>query len=65
LLDGAAQDEAVGPVEHEGGFSVLWLRERSRPDVGDPEMVERAVSELLSEALDRAANGAVREIGQL
>jgi hypothetical protein len=65
LLDGAAQDEAVGPIEHAGGFSVLWLRERSRPDGTDPEVVERAVAELLSEALERAATGAVREIDQL
>ncbi len=64
-LDGAAQDEAVGPVEHAGGFSVLWLRERSRPDGTDAEAVERAVVELLSEALERAATGAVREIDQL
>jgi hypothetical protein len=64
-LDGAAQDEAVGPIEHAGGFSVLWLRERSRPDGTDPEVVERAVAELLSEALERAATGAVREIDQL
>jgi len=65
LLDGAATDEAVGPIEHAGGFSVLWLRERSRPDGTDPEVVERAVAELLSEALERAATGAVREIDQL
>jgi hypothetical protein len=65
LLDGAAQDEAVGPVERDGGFSVLWLRDRSRPDGADPEVAERAVAELLSETLERAATGAVRELGQL
>ncbi len=65
LLDGAAQDEAVGPIEQAGGFSVLWLRERSRPDGTDPEVVERAVAELLAEAFERAATGAVREIDQL
>jgi hypothetical protein len=65
LLDGAAQDEAVGPVERERGFSVLWLRDRSRPDGADPEVAERAVEELLSETLERAATGAVREFGQL
>jgi len=64
-LDGAAQDEAVGPVEREDGFSVLWLRDRSRPDRADPEVAERAVAELLSEALERAATGTVRETGQL
>jgi hypothetical protein len=65
LLDGAAGDEAVGPVEREGGFSVLWLRERSRPDGADPEVAERAVAELLSDALERAATGAVTELEQL
>ncbi len=65
LLDGAAQDEAVGPIEHAGGFSVLWLRQRSRPDGADPEVAGRAVAELLSEALERAATSAVREIDRL
>jgi hypothetical protein len=65
LLDGAVQDEAVGPVAREGGFSVLWLREHSRPDIADSEVAERAVAELLSETLERAATGAVRELDQL
>jgi hypothetical protein len=65
LLDRAAQDEAVGPVAREGGFSVLWLRDRSRPDIADPEVAERAVAELLFETLERAATGAVRELDQL
>jgi hypothetical protein len=65
LLDSAAQDEAVGPIEREGGFSVLWLRHRSKPDHSDPEIAERALAELLSEALGRAATGEVREMGQL
>jgi hypothetical protein len=65
LLDGAARDEAVGPVENAGGFSVLWLCQRARPDGTDPEAVERAVGELVAEALDRASLGAVREIGEL
>jgi hypothetical protein len=65
VLDAAAQDEAVGPVEGEGSFSVLWLRHRATPDGDDPEVVERAVAGLLSEALERAATGAVRELGQL
>jgi hypothetical protein len=65
VLDAAAQDEAVGPVEREGRFSVLWLRDRSRPDGADPEVTERAVAELLSEALERAGTGVVRELGQL
>ena len=65
LLDGAVQDEAVGPVAREGGFSVLWLRDRARPDVADSEAAERAVGELLSETLERAATGAVRELDQL
>ncbi len=65
LLDGAAQDEAVGPVENADSFSVLWLRQRARPDGTDPEAVERAVAELVTEALDRASIGVVREIGLL
>ena len=65
LLDGAVQDEAVGPVAREGGFSVLWLRDRARPDVADSEAAERAVGELLSETLERVATGAVRELDQL
>ena len=65
LLDGAVRDEAVGPVARESGFSVLWLRDRSRPDIADSEVAERAVAELLSETLERAASGAVRELDQL
>jgi hypothetical protein len=65
ILDGAVQGEAVGPVAREGGFSVLWLRDRSRPDIADSEVAERAVAELLSETLERAATGAVRELDQL
>jgi hypothetical protein len=65
LLEGAVQGEAVGPVEREGGFSVLWLHHRASPDGADHEMTERAVGELLSEVLERAATGAVLELGQL
>lgn len=65
MLEAAAPDDAVGPIEQAGSFSVLWLRQRARPDATDAEAVDRAVAELLSETLQRAAVGAVRETGQL
>jgi len=61
LLDGALPDEPFGPVALEGQWAVLWLRERRRPSLEDEATREAASTELLEEALERAAQGLVRE----
>jgi hypothetical protein len=65
LLSGALPGEALGPLEVDGGVLVLWLHERRLPSPDDPEAQQRAASELLFEALDRAAGGRARAVGPL
>lgn len=61
LLEGALPGEAVGPVDLDGRWVVLWLRERRRPSVDDEPVRETAAAELLDEALDRAGQGMIRK----
>jgi len=66
LLSGAAPGEALGPLEiGGGGVLVLWLQERRTPSAEDPVVRRQAASELLTEALERAAAGRARAIGPL
>jgi len=64
LLSGAQPGEALGPLESGEGVVVFWLRER-RPPVDDPATRQEAASELLAEALDRAAAEGARTVGPL
>jgi hypothetical protein len=64
LLSGALPGEVLGPLESGGEVVVFWLRER-RPPVDDPTTRQQAVSELLAEALGRAAAGRVQAVGPL
>ena len=61
LLDGALQDQPFGPVTLDGGWAVLWLRERRRPSLEDEALRAAAAAELLEEALDRAGQGQIRD----
>ena len=51
LLIGTRPGELVGPVATEGGWRLLHLRERVMPSAEDPQLRERAIGELLEDAL--------------
>jgi hypothetical protein len=61
LLDGALPGEPFGPVALGDGWAVLWLRERLRPSPEDDSIRSAAADELLSDALDKAGLGLIRE----
>jgi hypothetical protein len=65
-LDGAPIAQALGPFDAGGSCHVvLWLRERCRPEIADPEIAQRAVDELLEEWLENATSGLVNELAPL
>jgi hypothetical protein len=51
LLVGSRPGELVGPVATEAGWRLLHLRERVMPSAEDPQLRERAIGELLEDAL--------------
>ena len=51
LLIGTRPGELVGPVATEAGWRLLHLRERVMPSAEDPQLRERAIGELLEDAL--------------
>ena len=65
LLSGAVEEEALGPLESDLGVHVLWLHERRLPSLEDPAIRQEAASELLAEALERAAAGRAHAVGPL
>jgi hypothetical protein len=60
LLLSAPIDVGLGPFEVAGGWSVVWLRRRARPDPADPVMRTALEDELLARALDRELIGALK-----
>ena len=59
-LAGAVAGDVAGPVPDGEEHLVARVRERTAPDVGDPELMARARGELLVEAASRLRAGKVR-----
>lgn len=59
-LLGARAGELVGPTPRNGSFLLVEVRERTRPNVADPELRERAAGYLVEQTVRRAVEARVR-----
>jgi hypothetical protein len=64
-LVAAPVDVGLGPFGSEGSWTVVWVRRRTRPDAGDPEVRAAVEAELIARVVDRELVGAVRWDGPL
>jgi hypothetical protein len=64
LLAAATPGELIGPLECDGGWQLVRMRERAPAVIEDPALRERATAELLADALERHAAGRVHWHGQ-
>ncbi|MGH2877329.1 MAG: peptidylprolyl isomerase [Solirubrobacteraceae bacterium] len=65
LLSTAAPGEPVGPVRADDGWRVLVLDDRRPPAADDPEVRDRAASEIIDDALQRHLAGRLSWHGEL
>lgn len=65
MLTGAVSGDILGPFDEDDGVHVVWLQDRRLASVDDPDTREAAISELVSERLDRAAAGKALVVGVL
>jgi hypothetical protein len=63
LLAAPVGDGVAGPFRHTDGWSVMWLRQRRRPEVTDDDVRAEAAEDLVREALDRELVGHLRWLG--
>jgi hypothetical protein len=63
LLAAPVGDGVTGPFRHTDGWSVIWLRDRRRPEVTDDDVRAEAADDLVREALDRELVGHLRWLG--
>jgi hypothetical protein len=63
LLGAPVGDGVAGPFRHTDGWSVIWLRQRRRPEVTDDDVRAEAAEDLVREALDRELVGHLRWLG--
>jgi len=63
LLAAPVGDGVTGPFRHTDGWSVIWLRDRRRPEVTDDDVRAEAAADLVREALDRELVGHLRWLG--
>ena len=63
LLAAPVGDGVTGPFRHTDGWSVIWLRDRRRPEVTDDDVRAEAADDRVREALDRELVRHLRWLG--
>jgi hypothetical protein len=64
LLAASAPGDVIGPLAYEGGWRLVWLRERTPAAIEDTALRERATTQLVEDALARHLAGRVHWYGQ-
>lgn len=64
LLAASAPGDVIGPLACDGGWRLVWLRERTPAAIEDIALRERARTELVEDALARHLAGRVHWYGQ-